>query len=75
MFNVESVIAYMCICLHKLIDTGLFVPSSVNTRLGDDKFIARLGGDKGGKEVQFKFGFSIMNQALANSPQSFNIPS
>ena len=59
--------------LQKLLDTIIFYPSSVSTKLGDDVVIVHIGGDKGGKEMKFKFGFFVMNQALENSPQSFDI--
>ena len=59
--------------MQTLLDTSLFVPSSVNTKLGDDTVIVCLGNDKGGKDMQFKFGFTVMNQPMANSVESFDI--
>ena len=73
MFIVDSVSGYICKQLKRLIENDLFVPSSTNTCLLDNTVIVRLGGDKGGKEMMFKFGFSIMNQSLANSPEAFDL--
>ena len=73
MFIVDSVIAYICMRLYWLIDDGLFVTSSTNTKLGDDNVIFRLGGDKGGKEMQFKFVFLCYEPGNGNSPESFDI--
>ena len=57
----------------KVIENDFFVPSSTNTCLLDNTVIVCLGGEKGGKEMMFKFGFSIMNQFLANSPEAFDL--
>ena len=73
MFIVASVVSCICTRLQKSLNTELFVPSSVNTKLGDDVVIVRISGDKGGKEMQFKFGFAVINQALANSPEFFDL--
>ena len=73
MFIVDSVNAYICVRLHWLIDDGLFGTSSTDTKIGDDNVIVCLGGNKGRKEMQFKFGFCVMNQAMVSSPESFDV--
>ena len=67
MFIVNSVVSYICMQVHNVIDNGLFILLSVNTELDNDNIVFWIGDDKSRKEMQFKFGFNIMNQAMVNS--------
>ena len=59
--------------LCKLLRNKIFVPSSRHTLLEDSTIIVRLGGDKGGNTMAFKFGLTVMNCPKPNLPESFDL--
>jgi hypothetical protein len=59
--------------VHDLFKNSVFVPSSSITGLDDSTIIVRLGGDKGGKTMAFKFGLTVMNCLQPNLPENFDL--
>ena len=51
----------------------MFIHSHIFTTLKHDEIIIRFGGDKGGQFMKFKFGYTLMNSSLPNSPDDFQI--
>ncbi len=59
--------------MYSLFKHSVFIPSSAITGLNDSTIIVRLGGDKGGKTMAFKFGVTVMNCLQPNLPDSFDL--
>jgi hypothetical protein len=65
-----------CICnitidhVFDLFQHSVFVPSSSITALDDTNIIVRLGGDKGGKIMAYKFGVTVINRLQPNLPNN-----
>jgi hypothetical protein len=59
--------------VYSLFKNLVFIPSSTITGLNDSVIIVRLGGDKGGKTMAFKFGVTVMNCLQPNLPESFDL--
>jgi hypothetical protein len=51
----------------KLFEDQVFLPSSSSTFLDDSNIVIRFGGDKVGKKMAFKGGFTVMNTPKPNS--------
>jgi hypothetical protein len=57
----------------KLFENQLFLPSSSFTLLDDSTIIIRVGGDKGGKKMTFKWGLIVMNASKPNSSAALDL--
>jgi hypothetical protein len=59
--------------VYSLFKHSVFILSWAITGLNDSTIIVRLGGDKGGKTMAFKFGVTVMNCLQPNLPDSFDL--
>ncbi len=72
-FRVKSISEAICSEVVGFINGGGFIESSSICKKDDDTIMIRFLGDKGGTFMQFKFGFSIMNQPSPNSTAAFEV--
>jgi hypothetical protein len=54
-------------------ENQVFLPSSSFTLLDDSTIIIRFGGDKGGKNMAFKWGLTMMNALKPNSSADLDL--
>jgi hypothetical protein len=72
-FHVNRICDVIVDRVFDLFQHSVFVPSSSITALDDTNIIVRLGGDKGGKTMAFKFGVTVMNCLQPNLPENFDL--
>ena len=71
--TVDNFLEAICEQLSQVLNFVLFIPSDSFTNLSGDEIRIHFGRDKGGQFMKFKFGHTIMNQPLPNSPDEFEI--